>query len=162
MNQQDAQRVKNEGIRILILGSYKEEDRKRLLALREKLIKAGFGQTRLVEEFPDEKRYSDDLDIHFTKKSEHYLSYWADLILFVLFRDSDNQGVLSEFRFCSITRSGLLRYSLVLVEEGVHLSSQVRGPIKITRINTAVFRSDASLHRLALGHIVKTAFELHL
>jgi hypothetical protein len=91
----------------------------------------------------------------------HYIVEWADEVIFVLFSDSDNQGVLSEFRFCSVMGKDVLQDSIILTEEGVRLSSQVLGPIKLTRVNTATFRDDESLRGLSLGHTVKTV-HIHL
>ena len=151
----------NNEVHVLILGSYQRRHKSRLLSLRDTLKEAGFTQTHLVEDFPDDHVYHNDLDIHFTKKSEHYIVEWADEILFVLFRDSDNQGVLSEFRFCSIMDEDVLENSLIEAEDGVHLSSQVMGPIKLTKINTVTFTDEGTLLRRALGHTVKTVERLY-
>jgi hypothetical protein len=62
----ELKRTINGRIHILILGSYK----RRLTSIRDALREAGFSQTNLVEDFPDEHKYNSDLDIHFTKKSE--------------------------------------------------------------------------------------------
>lgn len=143
-------------LNILILGPYRPKSYiKRLENLQNNLITQGFGTCRLVKDFPDDQKLSNDLDEHFTKKSRLCLNTWAHVPVFVFFRDADNLGVNTELAFTCLNLPNKTSNSVVLFEAGMDISSQIKGSIKIARISYETFSSDKELCALAFGHCLK-------
>lgn len=152
---------KKKDIKILILGPYNPPSAKlRLIKFRDCLKRSSYQNAKLVEDFSDTPKYDPDPDIHFTLKSRDRIKNWADVLVFVLLCDADNQGVSNELVFTCISVQRKLHYCIELHEQGIHLSTQTKGPIKISRINSNEFWSDRQLCELAMGFCTKIVYEL--
>jgi hypothetical protein len=161
MGEPDSFRAKREArmmeIRVLILGAYRarrgysgddpEMCLRRLEGLQQHLKETGFIHTRLVKDWPDEGIVTSDvLDIHFLKKSLHYIDTWAEIIAFVFFADGDPISVTREWAHTIESPQDRSSCCLVLREEGVNLGL-VRGDIKGKRIRESSFTDDESLKK---------------
>jgi len=152
---------KKKAIKILILGPYRPTSAKqRLVQFRDCLKKSDCQNAKLVEDFPDFPKYDPDPDIHFTLKSRDKIKNWADAVIFVFLCDADNQGVSNELIFTCLSVQHKLHYSIELHEQGIQLSTQTKGPIKISRMNSDEFQSDRQLCQLAMGFCTKIVYEL--
>lgn len=152
---------KKRNIKILILGPYRPQNYKqRLTQFRVCLQNHGYETARLVDDFPDVPRYDPDPDIHFTLKSRDKIKSWAKSLVFVFFRNADNQGVSNELTFtCDLVREKI-HDSIVLHEQGVNLSTQTKGPLKISRMCSDKFCTDRALCDKAIGFCTKVVYEL--
>jgi hypothetical protein len=151
-------------LKILILGSYKalppnpvDKAVQRLEELRKCLINKGFEQTMLARDFTDAEMYSSDLDEHYTLKSRKLIEEWADVPIFVFFKEADNQGVGAEITYACIKLSNKQSCCAAFFEGRLEdFSTQIKGSIKITRkVSYMIFRHDSELCNLAFGHCVK-------
>ncbi len=144
-------------LKILILGPYRPKKAlERLEKLRDCLTKKGFSAARLVEDFPDTVRFSDDLDEHFTIKSRKLIEGWANIPIFVFFRRADNLGVNSELIYSCVSLPRKTACCAVFFETSLDISSQIKGSIKIAKISYETFESHKELCNLAFGHSIKT------
>lgn len=147
--------------RILILGPYKPAPAKgRLIQFKEYLQVHGYENARIVEDFPNTPKYDEDPDKHFTLKSRDKIKNWADVLIFVFLRDANNLGVWSELQFTMDFVKEKIHYSVELHEQGVDLSTQTRGPLKISRMYSYEFRSDRELCSLAMAFCTNVVYEL--
>lgn len=152
---------KKRAMKILILGPYTPLSAKqRLVQFKNCLIGSGYQNAMLVEDFPDTPRYHSDPDVHFTLKSRERTKNWADVLIFVFYNDANNQGVANELVFTCLSVRHKLHYSIALHEERIRLSTQTKGPIKISRMNSDEFQSDRQLCQLAIGFCTKIVYEL--
>jgi len=152
---------KKKSIKVLILGPYKPSNAKqRLIRFKDCLLNHGYEKARLVEDFPDVPRYDPDPDIHFTLKSRDNIKNWADMLIFVCFLNADNLGVTNELTFTCDLMQSKIHWSIELHEEGIQLSTQTKGPIKISRMNSDEFRNDQELCEKAIGFCTKVVYEL--
>jgi hypothetical protein len=143
-------------LHILILGPYRPKSHlKRLESLQDCLIARKFEMTKLVKDFPDRKKFSEDMDEHFTKKSRLYINTWAHVPMFVFFKDADNLGVNTELTFTCVNLPDKGKHAVVFFEKGMDISSQVIGSVKIARISYEIFENDEELCDLAFGHSLK-------
>jgi hypothetical protein len=146
-------------LKILVLGAYRPNSiLKRLERMQQCLINRKFESTKLVKDFPDKKRYDKDSDIHFTKKSRQLMENWAHLLIFVFFLEGENLGVGNELDYMCLKIPMTIQHSLVLLESGIDIGSQVRGTIKLAqnqKLSFEYFQSDTELCTLALGHCRK-------
>ncbi len=138
---------------ILILGAYRppETTLLRLEKLRDCLKERGFNNVFLVKDYPDDPVYNQDENIHFTRKSQHLIRNWAEIILFVYF-DADNSGVTSELQFTISSAPEKLRRSVILLQEDAPISSLVKGSIKIQKLDSETFFDDEDLCEQAEGY----------
>jgi hypothetical protein len=133
-------------VRILILGAYRPEAAlKRLEKLRDCLRRRGFRTTLLVKDLPDEEKFHDDPNIHNLLKSKDAIGNWAQIAIFVFFRNTDNVGVGIEFEFCVATIKERLPNSIVMVQEGLRPSSLLRGEIGDCKLTSGAFFDDRDL-----------------
>jgi len=146
--------------KILVLGPYKPPlARERLERLRDCLLEHGYENAKIVEDFPDIPKYDEDPDKHFTLKSRDRIKNWADVLVFIFMREANNLGVWSELQFTLFSVKDKIHYSIELHERGVDLSSQTRGPLKISRMYSNEFRSDRELFSLAIAFCTNVAYE---
>jgi len=110
---------------------------------------------RLVEDFPDTEKFSEDLDEHFTLKSRKLIGSWAHVPIFVFFKSADNLGVNSELIFSCVSLPKKATYGAVFFETTLDISSQIKGSIKIAKISYENFENDRELCNLAFGHSIK-------
>jgi len=145
-------------LKILILGAYKPSGAlERLEKLQNCLIKRGFEMTKLAKDFPNRQKHSQDLDEHFTIKCRKLMRNWADVSIFVFFKEAENQGVTIEMAYACLKLDDKQSRCAVFFEHKLRdFSSQVTGTIKVTkRISYEVFKSDKELCNLASGHSLK-------
>jgi hypothetical protein len=129
---------------VLILGPYKPlRARATLHTLKKCLVKAGYAETRLVEDFPDIVKYHEDPDIHFTLKSQSFMKHWAKALIFVLLKNGRNDGAISELGFAAQNLRS--QFSSLAVFSDFRLSTQVRGPIKIHSLRYEKFSDSKEL-----------------
>ena len=114
-----------------------------------------FEKTKLVKDFPDRRKFSDDVDEHFTKKSRLYIKTWAHVPIFIFFKNADNLGVNTELIYTCANSPDKGKSAVVLFEKGMDISSQVKGSIKIARISYETFEDDKELCDLSFGHCLK-------
>lgn len=149
-------------LNILILGPYRPPSQlRRLEALKNCLKTRNFENTKLVKDFPDREKFSDDTSEHFTKKSRIYINAWAHIPIFVFFKDADNLGVNTELIYTCVDLPDKCKNAALFFEEGMDISSQVIGSIKIARISFEVFNNDRELCNLAFGHSLKILDRLY-
>ena len=86
---------------------------------------------------------------------------WAHVLVFVFLRGSDNQGVVAELTFASIKVTEKLNVSVVLLEKEAELSSLIKGPIKLQRIDSDEFSNNKDLCELAVGYITNYVYVLY-
>jgi len=140
------------------LGAYRPSNAlKRLEKLRNCLIQRGFQITKLAKDLPNEIKYSEDMDEHYTIKSQKLIKDWAHIPVFVYFKNSDNTGVTAELIYTCQSLPEKQSYCAVFFEGKLEdFSSQVKGSIKITRkISYEIFNNDKELCNLAFGHSLK-------
>jgi hypothetical protein len=130
---------------------------KRLEKLRNCLVRRGFLITKLAKDLPDEIKYSEDMDEHYTIKSRKLIKDWADVPIYVYFKNSDNTGVTAELVYTCDSLPEKQSCCTVFFEGGLEdFSSQVKGSIKATRkISYEIFNNDKELCDLAFGHSLK-------
>jgi len=146
--------------RILILGPYKPLPAKeRLIRLRDCLLVHGYENAKIVEDFPNIPKYDEDPDKHFTLKSRDKIENWADVLIFVFMREANNLGVWAELQFTLAFVKDKIHYSIELHEKGVDLSSQTRGPLKISRMYSSEFHNDGKLCKLAMAFCTNVVYE---
>ena len=143
-------------LHVLILGPYRPKSQlRRLEVLRDCLTARNFEGTKLVKNFPDREKFSDDIDEHFTKKSRFCINSWAHVPMFVFFKVADNLGVNTELIYTCANLPDKGKHAVVFFEKGLNISSQVKGSIKIARISYETFDNDKELCDLAFGHCLK-------
>ena len=152
-------------LKILILGAYRPKNvLKRLECLRDCLIRRKFDSARLVKDFPDTKRFDEDDDIHFTKKSRWFMNHWAHLLIFVFFSKGENLGVGNELSYTCLKLPIKTSYSAVLLEASLDVGSQIRGTVKLGAKNQKLsyenFQNDKELCDLSFGHCRKVIDQL--
>lgn len=156
-------------VKVLILGSYpfgaftkSEGDRNKeeiLENLRDFLREKGFKQTMLVKDWKDEESVPEaSLDIHFRDKSFYYIDKWAEILVFVLSPESDNQSVTREWGHMIDANKKKCKNSAILRHESVNLHSLIKGDIKKERIFEYEFKDENSLHDLAFSACFNIAY----
>lgn len=153
---------KKKSLKVLILGPYKPPSaEKRLTELRNYLRSHGYDNAKIVKgDFPDIPKYHNDPEIHFTLKSEYKIKNWADVLIFVLMRKANNLGVCDELKFTTRDVKEKIHYSLELHEKETVTSSRTRARLKITRMDSYEFSSDAQLCKRAMAFCTKVVYEL--
>lgn len=149
-------------VKILLLGPYRPKRvLKRLENLRDCLVRRGFSSTKLVKDFPDRRCLHKDDDVHFTRKSRWCMRSWAHVLVFVFFSEGANLGVGNELSYLCLKLGGITSHSVVLIEKGLNVGSQIRGTVKIdSKLSYEVFIGDNELCDLAFGHCTKTLHNL--
>ena len=151
---------KKRELKILILGPYKPKESKiKLLNFKNYMIAHGFQTARLVEDFKNIPKYDEDPDTHFTLKSRDKIEYWADALIFVFMKDGKNLGVWGELQFTISSVEEKIRDSIELHEKGVELSTQTRGPLKISRMYSNEFQDSIHLCKLGKAFCANIAYE---
>ena len=130
---------------------------KRLEKLRDCLTRREFEVTKLAKDLPNEIKYSEDMDEHYTIKSRKLIKDWAHVPIFVYFKNSDNTGVTAELIYTCQSLPEKQSCCAVFFEGRLEdFSSQVKGTIKITRkISYEIFNDDKELCDLAFGRSLK-------
>lgn len=153
---------KKRRVKILVLGPYRPPDaEKRLKKFRRCLHNKKYKNAKIVADFPDEPRFHPDWDIHSSLKSQEYIRNWGDVLIFVFFRDADNQGVANELTFTCLKVLEKVHFSVVLKEKSIILSSLTKGPIKVHRIKSDVFEDDKELYEKAQGYLTEFVYQLY-
>jgi len=130
--------------RLLILGDYSESPAYKgskhiclntLRHLHTHLQEKGFTEAHLVMDFIDEEPSMDELkDLHFLKKSEYYIRHWAEILLFILLSEGDNQSVIREWSYMVTACPYKCKNAAILIHEDVKVRSLIRGDIRGHRI----------------------------
>ena len=145
--------------KILVLGPYKPPSaEKRLTKLRDCLRSHGYDNAKIVKDWANISMY--DPDIHFMFKSRDKIRNWADVLIFVLMRKSNNLGVLAELQFVINFVRNKIHYSVELHEKGTVTSSQTRAPLKISRMDSYEFNNDPQLCNRAVAFCTNIVYEL--
>jgi len=154
----DVLKTRKGNTKILILGSY--DAREMLKRLKVFLRTRGFGKTRLVEDWIDEKEIpSDSFDEHFREKSFYYIDKWAEILIFV-FLGTDNISVTREWSHLIESTKEKCKCSVILRHEGLNLRSLVRGDIGIERIREYSFKDEKELHEVAFSGCFNVLYSL--
>lgn len=150
---------KKKALKILILGPYVPPSaEKRLSKLRDCLRSHGYDNAQIVKDFSNRPRYDKDLDTHFTLKSEDKIRNWADVLIFVFMREASPLGVWAELQFTTDFVEGKIHNSIDLHEEGATSSTQTRGRLKISRMDSNEFRGDYQLCTKAVAFCTKITY----
>lgn len=157
----DLLETRKRNAKVLILGSYSalkvyglgekvcEERLKRLKAF---LIAKGFENTRLVKNWMDEDNIPrDSFDEHFRGKSFHYIDKWAEILIFVFFKDADNVSVTREWGHMIESSKEKCKCSTILWHQDLDLGSIVRGDIGGEGIRDYSFEDENELHEVAFS-----------
>lgn len=114
---------------------------------------------KLIRDFPDDVRYDEDDDIHFTMKSRLLIENWAHVPIFVFFKDGDNLGVGNELGYTCLELPMKTLVSVAFLETNLDVGSQVRGTLKLgtrdQKLSYENFENDKDLCNLAFGHCRK-------
>jgi len=146
--------------KVLILGPYKPQSAElRLVKLRDFMRSHGYDTARIVKDFPNSHKYHEDPDIHFTLKSQDKIRNWADVLIFVFMQKANNLGVWGELYFTINFVKHKIHYSVFLHEEGTDLSTQTRGPLKISRMYSNEFHNDRQLCEQARAFCTNVVYE---
>jgi len=143
--------------RILILGDYSENLAYKglrgacldtLKRLQSHLWREGFSETRLVVDFMDEEGVPEEsYDEHFLKKSEYYIRHWAEILLFVLLQEGNNQSVVREWSYMIKVCPDKCRNAIIMSNRNVRIGALLRGDIKGHRITNDTFTDASALFR---------------
>src|SRR4030042_5078914 len=141
--------------RILILGDYSENPAYdglkglclgRLKGLQSHLRREGFNETRLVMDFMDEEGVPEEsYDEQFMKKSEYYIRHWAEILLFVLLQDGDNQSVIREWSYMIKVCPDKCKNAIMMSNKNIRTGALLRGDIKGHRITNYEFTDTSAL-----------------
>ena len=147
-------------LKILVLGPYKPPSaKKRLVDLENCLQARGYSNAKRVEAFRNVPKYDEDPDKHYTLKSQDKIKNWAEVLIFVFMRKANNLGVWAELQFTIYFVKNKIRNSIELHEEGTALSTQTRGPLKISRMISNEFGNDRQLCDRATAFCINVAHE---
>ncbi len=111
--------------------------------------------TKLAKDFPNDVKYSDDVDEHFTIKSQILIKEWTHVPIFVFFKKADNLGVNTELKYMCDLLLDKSSYSSVFFEATMDISTLVKGSIKIAKVSYETFECDEELCNLSYGHCIK-------
>jgi len=153
---------KKKRMKILILGAYSPalyEDR--LFKLKECLLKNDYTNAKLVKEFSDLPSFHGNKYGHIVAKSQYYIKFWADALVFVFFKGAMNEGVSIEFEFTCIKVLEKLGFSVVLGEKNLNFSSMILGSIQIHEIKADTFENDLELCEKAIGYLTNFTHRLY-
>ncbi len=153
---------KKEKIKILILGAYRPSPfKRRLQTLRDYLEKKKYRTARLAANLENETKFHENLDAHFSMKSDFLIKNWADSLLFVFFKGADNSGVSTEFKFTCLEAREKLGVSVVFSEKDLNLSTQIKGPIRIHKVLADEFANDEELCEKSIGYCTEFVYRLY-
>ncbi len=153
---------KKRRLRILILGPYRPKScLTKIESLKNYLKATGFENTKLVKDFPDYEKFSEDMDEHFTKKSRLCINTWTHVPIFIFFRKADNLGVNTELTYTCLNFPNKGKQAAVFFEKGMDVSTQVLGSVKIAKISYEIFENQKSLCELTSGHCLKILDRLY-
>lgn len=153
---------RKKSLKVLILGAYVPKDcEQRLVKLKECLFENGYKNARLVRDFSDMPSFHDVKPAHIVTKSKHYIKFWADVLLFVFFRNGRNEGVSVEFEFACSKVLEKLGVSVVLAEKDLSLSSMILGSVEIQQIKADIFIDDMELCEKLLGYLTNFTHRLY-
>lgn len=149
-------------LKVLILGAYfptKYEDR--LFKLKQCLYNSGYRNVHLVKDFPDEPSFHGDKRAHIVTKSKYHIKFWADVLLFVFFKDARNEGVSVEFEFACSNVFEKLSVSVVLSERNLNLSSMIMGSVEIYETKADTFEDELELCEKSIGYLTDFTHRLY-
>lgn len=120
--------------------------------MKECLIERGFKNVRLVADFPDLPRFHPtSWELHFQRKSFHYIKNWGQVLLFVYFKGSDHMGVTRELSYMIDNAVEKTNCSAILRDKRLGLSTMIKADIKGHRILEYDFEDDQELCEVAVG-----------
>ena len=158
-------------IKILILGAYRhsnptsDEDHQKcknyLIKVKHYLIKNGFVETKLVEDFDDEFSSLPKTaePIHFKEKSFYYIDNWAEILLFILTSECDTSGVLREFTHIVESKQKKCNISCILCHKKIKLSMLTQADIKENRLLENTFNNQKQLNEFAFSASFNLLYE---
>ena len=118
--------------------------------MKTHLRKNGFNETYLVKDFEDEDEVPEELyDEHFLKKSENYIEHLADILIFILLKEGDNQSVVREWAHMVLKCPEKCNDAILLNHEDVVLRAILRGDISGNQISHDTFIDENTLHERA-------------
>jgi hypothetical protein len=154
----DLLEIEKRQAKVLILGSYRDP---RLEMLKVSLISKGFEGTRLVKDWVDEEKApKENLDEHFRGKSFYYIDNWAEIFVFVFFKDADNISVTREWSHMIESSKEKCGKSVILSHEDLDLGALVRGDIGSERIRNPTFKDDNELCESAFSGCFSVLYSL--
>lgn len=153
---------RKKAMKVLILGAYVPKDcEQRLVKLRECLFENGYKNARLVSDFSDVPSFHGVKPAHIVTKSKYYIKFWADVLLFVFFKNGRNEGVSVEFEFACSKVLEKLGVSIVLTEKDLNLSNMILGSVEIQEIKADSFVDGLELCDKLLGYLTNFTHRLY-
>jgi hypothetical protein len=144
--------------KVLVLGSYRDP---RLGMLKAFLVSKGFEKTRLVKDWIDEEGTPEgNLDEHFRGKSFYYIDNWAEILVFVFFKEVDNMSVTREWGHMIDSSKEKCKRSIILSQEDLDLCALVRGDIGSERIRDYTFKDENELCESAFSGCFSVLYSL--
>ncbi len=132
-----------------------------MVDIKNDLASKGYRNAKLVKDFPDNPAFHDDKTVHIIEKSQYYIKYWADALVFVFFKNASNEGVSIEFEFCCMKVNEKLSYSIVFSEYELHLSSLILGSVRLHEIRSETFSNQQELCDKASGYLTNFIHRLY-
>jgi len=161
--------IRKSNAKVLILGSYRalkpceigDFCRERLRRLKAFLKARGFDNTGLVEDWIDENKIPAEVfDEHFREKSFYYIDNWAEILIFVFFKEADNISVTREWSHMIESTSEKCKCSVILRHEDLDLGSLVRGDIGVERVREYSFKDEDELNEFAFSGCFNVLYSL--
>lgn len=156
--------------KVLILGSYsalkvyglgEKVCEERLERLKAFLIARGFENTRLVKYWRDEDNIPpDSFDEHFRGKSFHYIDEWAEILIFVFFKEANNISVTREWAHMVESMKEKCNCSVIVRHKDLDVGSIVRGDIGAERVREESFEDENELHEVAFSGCFNVLYSL--
>jgi len=161
--------TKKSNAKVLILGSYKTLEscglgkdfcKEKLRRLKDFLRAKGFDITRLVEHWIDEDEIpSESLNEHFRRKSFYYIDNWAEVLIFVFFKEANNISVTREWSHM-IESATKTKCSIILRHKDLDVGSLVRGDIGAERVREQPFKNEEELREFAYSGCFNILYSL--
>lgn len=121
-------------LRVVILGPYRPSvAKKKLIWLRNQLIRNGYSKAALVEDLDYRPRKSDeDPDMYFTEKSNYYIEHYSDVLFFVFLCNGDLSGLTRELSYVCYRVPDRIKKCVVFFQQRCYekISTQIRGIVK--------------------------------
>jgi len=141
-------------IRVLILGSYRQQYKSRLESIRDELIERGIHNTRLVSDFmvPTQET-GEPNQVYNLRKSEYWIDR-ADILIFIFFDGTDNASVGVEITTTLINPSNAWRINLAYTESTSSLvvGLGIRHQPDVSLIH---YSDDADIVKQSKGNIIR-------
>ncbi len=139
-------------LKILILGPYRPKAAKRrLVDIKEHLIKRGYVSTKLVEDFDNIPAKTEE---EVFEKSRDFMKNWADVLFFFFFKESLEgmlMGVHDELAFLCERMPKKIDNSVVFIDESIYnqLSIMFKGRLQFFEMRADLIKKQEEAKKSA-------------